>query len=303
MSELMQRLVKLMELERLEDNLFRGESRNIVGTRVYGGQVLGQALMAASQTVEGRIAHSLQAFFILPGDASAPIIYDVERVRDGGSFTTRRVKAIQHGRTIFDLAASFQVREEGAEHQSEMPDVPPPEELPSESELLQKLLAKEKDMTEQRKAEIMRQRPIETRPVDPENPLNPEKQPPSRAVWFRADGRMPDDLALHQALLAYASDHGLLGVALRPHAYSFSHPNMQAASLDHAMWFHRDFRLDEWLLYTNDSPSASNARGFARGQIFTRDGKLVASVAQEGLMRMRSDEQVEASKSRRHGRA
>ncbi len=287
MSDLMQQLVRLMRLERLEENLFRGESRDIVGSRVFGGQVLGQALMAAYNTVEGRIAHSLQAYFIRPGDAKAPIIYDVERVRDGGSFTTRRVVAIQHGRPIFDLAASFQVPEQGHEHQFDMPDVPPPEEVMSEVEFNEQYIARENPP--EHIAQLLRRRkdnPIEFRPIDPDHPLRPPKKPPVQHVWFRATGSLPDELPLHQALLAYASDHGLLGVALRPHGLVFLHHRMQAASLDHAMWFHRPVRLDDWLLYSMDSPSTSGARGLARGQIFTRDGVLVASTAQEGLMRV-----------------
>jgi acyl-CoA thioesterase II len=288
MSDLMQALVKLIRLERLEDNLFRGESRDIVGSRVFGGQVLGQALLAASHTVEGRLAHSLQAYFLWPGDALAPIIYNVERVRDGGSFTTRRVVAIQHGRTIFDLAASFQVPEEGLEHQSEMPDVPAPEQLPTEEELTLAFIEREQPSVRMREA-LLRPQPIEVRPVDPDpHPIAPSKRPPVKSVWLRSSGPLPDEPSLHQALLAYGSDHGLLGAALRPHGLSFMRRSLHAASLDHAMWFHRRFRLDEWLLYSMDSPSSSGARGFARGQIFTRDGRLVASVAQEGLIRQRN---------------
>lgn len=287
MSDLVSELVNLMQLERLEENLFRGESRNIVGRRVFGGQVLGQALMAATGTVEGREAHSLQAYFIRPGDANAPIIYNVERVRDGGSFTTRRVAAIQHGRTIFDLSASFQVPEEGHDHQVDMPKAPAPEEVETEQTFFERFIREESPP--EHIAKLLRRRalnPVEFRPIDPDHPLRPGKGEPLRQVWFRVKSAVPDDPALHRALLAYASDHGLLGAALRPHGLIFMHHRMQAASLDHTMWFHRPVRVDEWLLYSMESPSTSGARGLARGQIFTRDGVLVASTVQEGLMRV-----------------
>ncbi len=282
MKNLVQDLINHLTLERLEENLFRGESRDVGQKNVFGGQVLGQALMAASRTVEGRLAHSLHGYFLLPGDPQAPIVYDVERIRDGRSFTTRRVVAIQHGRPIFNMAASFQIREEGVEHQAEMPDAPGPEGLPDKAELGKK--AAEKASGKVREF-LLQQRPIEFRPVDPADPLLPEPRPAHRQVWMRAAAPLPDDPALHQAVLAYASDFSLLGTAFLPHGLSFLQRQVQAASIDHAMWFHRDFRMDEWLLYAMDSPSACNARGLSRGSLFSRDGKLVASVAQEGLIR------------------
>jgi acyl-CoA thioesterase-2 len=285
MSELMQELLKLIQLEQLEENTFRGDSRNIVGKRVFGGQVLAQALLAATQTVaEGRLAHSLQAYFIRPGDASASIDYRVERVRDGGSFTTRRVIAIQAGRPIFDLAASFQAPEEGMEHQFATAEAPPPEGLLNDRDATERFLAEEPISENFRKA-LLRSEPIEIRPVVPTHPLRPEKRPPVKQVWIRATGPLPNDPVMHRALLAYVSDRGLLSAALLPHGVTFLHRDFQGASLDHAMWFHQPFRLDDWLLYHMESPIASGSRGYTRGQIFTRDGRLVASVAQEGLIR------------------
>lgn len=287
MSETMAELLRQMDLERLEYNLFRGISRDIVGPRVFGGQVLGQALIAAARTVETqpvRIAHSIHGYFMRPGDMTAPIVYEVDRIRDGGSFTTRRVVAVQRGRAIFSMSASFQVREAGAEHQISMPEVDGPEGLSSDLERWEHIIDEVPPALRHR---VLRQRPIELRPVDPINPLYPHAAPPRQHIWLRARERVDDDPVLHQGLLAFASDFNLLGTALRPHGMSFLHENLQAASLDHAMWFHRDFRIDEWLLYAMDSPSASNGRGFSRGSLFTREGRLVASVAQEGLMRLR----------------
>ncbi|BCR04713.1 acyl-CoA thioesterase II [Desulfuromonas versatilis] len=286
MKNLVQDLVKHLTLERLEENLFRGESRDVGQKSVFGGQVLGQALMAAARTVEGRQAHSLHGYFLLPGDPRAPIVYDVERIRDGRSFTTRRVVAIQHGRAIFNMAASFQIREQGVEHQAQMPEVPGPEGLADKAELGRR--AAERASGRVRRF-LLQPRPIEFRPVAPDDPLEPEPRPPQRQLWLRAAAALPDDPALHQAVLAYASDFSLLGTAFLPHGLSFLQRQVQAASLDHAMWFHREFRLDDWLLYAMDSPSAGNARGLCRGSIFTRDGKLVASVAQEGLIRKVDD--------------
>lgn len=277
-------LVRLLDLESIEVNLFRGQSRDIGGRSVFGGQVLGQALVAAGRTVEDRVIHSLHAYFLRPGDMEAPIVYDVDRIRDGKSFTTRRVVAIQHGRPIFNLAASFQIEEDGAEHQSEMPEVAGPEGLENEEQIRRRYIDR---IPEEYHDRFLRRRPIELRPVEPLDLFEPEARPPQQCMWFRATGSIPDDLQLHQCMLAYASDFGLLGTALRPHQLSFVHRNLQAASLDHTMWFHRPFRMDDWLLYAMDSPSASGGRGFNRGNIFTRDGVLVASVAQEGLIRVR----------------
>jgi len=282
---ILQDLIQLLDLEPIEVNLFRGVSPREGWQRVFGGQVLGQALVAAGRTVEGRVAHSFSAYFLRPGDPTVPILYDVDRIRDGTSFTTRRVVAIQHGRPIFNLQASFQVTEPGFEHQLEMPDVRGPEGLKSEVELRKEVADR---LPEKMRPIFTRARPIEVRPIDPQDEFAPERRPPLQNVWFRAVDRLPDDLALHQCVLAYASDLTLLDTSTLPHAVSWWNDKLQSASLDHAMWFHRPFRADEWLLYAQDSPSASGARGFNRGSIFTRDGKLVASVTQEGLIRVRS---------------
>jgi acyl-CoA thioesterase II len=287
MSYTIEKLLALLDLEEIEHNIFRGHNRDIGSGRVFGGQVLAQALVAAGRTVEaGRTCHSLHGYFILPGDVGAPIVYFVDRLRDGRSFTTRRITAIQHGQAIFNMAASFQVTEDGPEHQSPMPDVPPPEELPSELELIRRVA----DRIPERLREIYTQdRPLDIRPVDPIDPFAPRPREPVKHVWLRAIGTMPDATLQQQSVLAYASDYGLLGASLLPHALSFQMPQLQAATLDHVLWFHRPFRLDEWLLYTMESPSAGGARGFTRGSIYTRQGTLVASVAQEGLVRLRSD--------------
>jgi acyl-CoA thioesterase-2 len=253
--------------------------------RVFGGQVLGQALVAAGRTVEGRVAHSLHAYFLVAGDPKVPILYEVDRSRDGSSFSSRRVVAIQHGRQIFHMSVSLQVPETGLEHQIEMPDVPPPEGLPSEDDFRAKIVDK---IPEQYRDHFLRRRPIELRPVDRTDIFAPQKRPPHQAVWVRATGELPADVAFQQCVLAYASDMTLLDTSLLPHGIGWFDNRIQMASIDHAMWFHRPFRADEWLLYVQDSPSASGARGFNRGLIFSRDGKLVASVAQEGLMRMRA---------------
>jgi len=285
MSYTLGNLLDLLDLEPLEHDLYRGQNRDIGSGRVYGGQVLAQALVAAGRTVEsGLHAHSLHGYFILPGDLDAPIVYFVDRLRDGKSFSTRRVTAIQNGKAIFNLAASFHRDEDGPEHQTEIPSVPPPEEVQREVDLI-RLIADR--IPEPLRAIYTQDRPIEFRPIDPVDPFNPKRSNPLKHSWLRAAGEMPDDLLQHQAVLAYASDYGLLGAALLPHALSFRNPEVQAATLDHAMWFHRRVPLDQWLLYTMESPSAAGARGFTRGNIFTRDGALVASVAQEGLMRVR----------------
>ncbi len=282
MSDPLHDLIRDLSLERLADNRFRGQSRDVGQGSVFGGQVLGQALSAAAQTVSERSVHSLHAYFLLAGDPHEAIVYEVERIRDGRSFATRRVVALQHGRAIFNMAASFQVREAGVEHQSAMPEVPAPETLTSKAAQARRLAPQ---VPEKLRRFLLLERPIEFRPVHPVDLLDPEPRSPRREVWLRAAGSLPDDPVLHQAVLAYASDFSLLGTALLPHGLSFLQKQVQAASLDHAMWFHREFRADEWLLYAMDSPSASNGRGLARGSFFTRDGRLVASVAQEGLMR------------------
>lgn len=276
-------LLKVLDLEPLEENLFRGISPEDGWQRVYGGQVLGQALVAAARTVsEARPVHSLHAYFLLAGDPKHPIVYEVERTRDGGSFSTRRVKAIQHGRPIFAMSASFHVDEPGFEHQSQMPEVPNPESLPSASDLIGDRIEK---LPESLRKYWSRERPIDMRPVDVSRYLSRERLPPSQHVWLRANGRLPDAPQIHQCVLAYASDFTLLDTALIAHGRVLFDPDLQLASLDHALWFHRPFRADDWLLYSQDSPNAHGARGFCRGSVFTRDGTLVASVAQEGLMR------------------
>src|SRR3974390_1263146 len=276
-------LLSLLELEPLEVDLFRGESRDIGSPQVFGGQVLGQALTAASRTVTGRVVHSLHAYFLRRGDFNSPIVYQVDRSRDGHSFSNRRVVAIQHGEQIFHVSCSFQVAEAGMEHSAPMPAVPPREGLRDFESYHEEILA---DLPEKVRRFFEHRRPFEFRPVRRPNFLNPEVLPPSKEVWFRAVDRVPsDDAWLHRCLLAYVSDYNLLDTATLPHATSFL--DLQMASLDHAMWFHRPFRADEWLLSSVDSPSACGARGFARGSIFTRDGRLVASTAQEGLIRPR----------------
>jgi acyl-CoA thioesterase-2 len=276
-------LVELLDLEPIEHNIYRGRNRDIGTARVFGGQVLAQALVAAQRTIEDeRPAHSLHGYFILPGDLATPIVYFVDRLRDGRSFTTRRVTAIQHGRAIFNMSASFHRAEPGAEHQLDMPDVPPPEELESELNLLREMAER---IPETLRDVLTQDRPLDFRPVEVIDPFRPTPRPPRRHYWLRANGALPDATLHHQAVLAYASDYGLLGTALMPHGLSIRQPDMQVATLDHAIWFHRAFRADEWLLYAMDAPAAAGARGFTRGSIYTRDGVLVASVAQEGLMR------------------
>ena len=285
MQRLLSDLVDLLALERLDRDLFRGNSQDLGWGAIFGGQVLGQALSAAAQTVPSdRTVHSLHGYFIRAGDLRRPIIYSVDRLRDGKSFGTRRVDAVQEGEAIFSLEASFQVEEEGLEHQDPMPDVPPPEALRSERELA---LAFADRLPAAFRAIATAERPIEIRPVDLRNPLAPKAHPPARKLWYRTVDKLPDDPALHRYLLAYASDFSFLGTALDPHGVSWLTPKMQVASLDHAMWFHRSFRVDEWLLYDVESPNASGGRGLVRGRFFDREGRLVASTIQEGLIRKR----------------
>ncbi|WP_028918173.1 acyl-CoA thioesterase II [Pseudoxanthomonas sp. J35] len=281
-------LIDLLTLERLEDNLFRGQSRDI-GTRyVFGGQVLGQALAAAQATLDnGRHVHSLHAYFLRAGDIDHPIVYDVDRTRDGGSFSVRRITAIQHGKVIFFCAASFQDDEPGAEHQLGMPEVPQPEDVQPAPLVPADVMA---SLPTKVQRWLSRGGPFEFRHVYPRDELNPPKRPPYQQVWFRLRESVGDATTeMHQALLAYASDFHLLGTATFPHGISYYTPNVQMASLDHALWFHRPFRIDEWLLYSIDSPSTQGSRGLARGQIFDRQGRLVASTAQEGLIRVVPD--------------
>ena len=283
MNQLLDDLIKVMTLERLEMNLFRGQSRDIGSPQVFGGQVLGQALVAATVTAEDRAVHSLHAYFLRRGDFNSPIVYEVDRALDGKHFSSRRVVAIQHGRQIFNMSASFQSAEAGLEHQSPIPDVPSPESL-LDMETHYRSMADQLPPVARRILE--QKRPFEFRPVHPPDPMRREKSPPVKYVWFRAVDTLPDDEALHRCLLAYVSDFHLLDTALKPHGVSMVSPKLVIASIDHAMWFHRRVRVDEWLLYAIDSPSASGARGFTRGSIFARDGQLVASAAQEGLIRV-----------------
>jgi acyl-CoA thioesterase II len=276
-------VLELLDLEKIEENIFRGQSPEDRMQRVFGGQVLGQALVAASRTVEGRVCHSFHAYFLRGGDPKVPILYEVDRARDGASFTSRRVVAIQHGKQIFNMSASFQVPEKGLEHQFDMPKVPGPENLLDEHEARKKMFDK---MPQEQKDWMSRPRPIEMRPVILDNWMNRKPREPFDNVWIRATGPVPDNVIVQQSVLAYASDMSLLDTALLPHGRSWESA-IQMASLDHAMWFHRPFRTDEWLLYAQDSPSSSGARGFNRGSIYSRDGELVASVVQEGLMRPR----------------
>lgn len=275
-------LLETIALDKIEENIFRGESHSIGSPRVFGGQVLAQSLAATMKTVpEDRLVHSMHAYFILGGDVTRPIVYNVDRIRDGGSFTTRRCVAIQHGRPIFNMSASFQLEQKGCNHQFEMPDIPPPENLLTDYQLMEKY----KDQIPEAFQDRMVERPIEFRPVELPSILKKDNEPPYRHVWLKAKGQLPASQNIHRVVLAYASDYNLLTTALRPHPINLM--EIQLASLDHAMWFHRSFRVDEWLLYALDSPSASNARGFTRGSFFNRAGELVASVAQEGMMRKR----------------
>jgi acyl-CoA thioesterase-2 len=285
MAEAIDTLISLLDLETLEHNLFRGRSPQSGWQRIFGGQVLGQALAAATRTVEPeRRVHSLHGYFLRPGDPKVPVIYEVDRIRDGKSFTTRRVVAIQHGAAIFSMSASLQRLETGLEHQAPMPAVPGPDDLMSEDELKALMLEKAPEPV---RAYWLRLRPIEVRPVGLEHYVSRDKLEPVQRLWFRADGRLPDDAAVHACVLAYASDMTLLDTSLFAHGRSVFDRDLQVASLDHAMWFHRPFRTDEWLLYAQDSPNASGARGFNRGAIYKTDGTLIASVAQEGLIRPR----------------
>jgi acyl-CoA thioesterase II len=287
MPQILDELVTLLALEKIEENLFRGQSQDLGWGTVFGGQVLGQALSAAVQTVaRDREVHSLHAYFLLPGDVTKPIVYEVDRIRDGGSFTTRRIVAIQSGQAVFNMAASFQKTEEGFEHQDAMPDAPPPETVPTDQERYAHAAARVPKKIIERFAG---EQPFEMRSVDaPDDPIQPSPLPPHRRVWLKTTGHLPDDPALHRYLLAYASDHAFLATALFPHGITFLSGAVQIASLDHVMWFHAPFRVDEWLLHVIDSPAARGSRGFVRGRVFTREGRLVASTAQEGMIRKRT---------------
>ncbi|MBC7191261.1 acyl-CoA thioesterase II [Marinobacter sp.] len=285
MRDITRKLVELLDLSPIGDDHFQGDSEDLGFPNVFGGQVLGQALMAASRTVEVRLPHSLHAYFLRPGNHSMPIDYEVQRVRDGGSFSVRRVIARQDGKEILTGSMSFQREEEGLEHQFDMPDAPDPDTLKSEQEYGAMLAP---HVPEQVRSMLTRERPIEIRPVDPLNPFRPEPRPPYSQCWLRAQGPLPDDPVLQRCLLTYASDFSFLATSMNPHGVSFMSKGMQVASLDHSIWFHRDFRMDEWLLYDKDSPSASQGRGFNRGNFYTQDGQLVASTVQEALIRKRA---------------
>lgn len=286
MSKPLDELVALLSLEQIEEDLFRGQSLDLGFYRLFGGQALGQSVSAATQTVDpARKVHSVHGYFLRPGDASLPIVYQVERQRDGGSFSSRRVTAIQKGSPIFSCSVSFHLEEEGFHHQPSMPlDVPGPENLESEQEMSRQFVHL---LPAAMRDSYLAERAIEIRHVSRVNPLKPEAREPVKYLWFRANGELPDNPELHKYLLAYASDFNLLITSLLPHAITIHQPGMQCASIDHAIWFHSDLRMDDWLLYAMDSPWSGNARGFARGSIFDRSGRLVASVAQEGLIRYR----------------
>lgn len=288
MERVLKDLISVLDLEQLEVNLFRGQSRDIGSRSVFGGQVISQGLVAASRTVEGRRPHSLHGYFLLPGDIQAPIVYEVERIRDGSSFSARRVQAVQHGRPILSMIASFQLPEEGLEHQTAMPEVPSPESLPRYDELREQWIREAGPLHTRVEVALRRSLGVEFKPVFPWNPLKPQVTEPRQAIWFKTTDEVPGDANLHRTLLAYASDFNLIGTALRPHAQSWFRPEMRVASIDHAVWFHRDARVDDWLLYVMESPSAQGARGMTRGLIYERSGRLVASVAQEGLMRLKA---------------
>jgi len=284
-SPALDQLLTTLTLEPLEDNLFRGPKSSVGWQRVYGGQVLGQALLAATATVEPkRSIHSLHGYFLLAGDPARDIIYEVERIRDGGSFTTRRVRGIQHGRSIFTMNASFHIEEDGYEHQSAMPAAPPPETLPSVKDLVRQMID---FLPDNMRAYWNREHPVDVRIVDPSRYSSRQPRTAEQAIWLKTAGQLPDTPSIHQAVLAYASDFTLLDTALIAHGKLLFDQDIQLASLDHAMWFHRPFRADEWLLYAQDSPTASGARGYCRGAIYDTSGRLVASTVQEGLMRKR----------------
>jgi acyl-CoA thioesterase-2 len=276
----------LLKLEPIEQNIYRGDNRNIGTGRIFGGQVLAQALVASARTVEeDRPLHSMHGYFILPGDLSVPVVYFVERLRDGGSFSTRRVTGIQNGNAIFSMSSSFHRHEEGDEHQTEMPDVPDPESLRPE---LEQIRERADEIPEAYRAILTQDRALDFRATDGSDPFDVTVREPTRSYWVKAIGPVDDNPVHHQALLAYSSDYGLLDAALRPHAISLRDPNMMVASLDHSIWFHRSVRMDDWMLYVAESPAAGGARGFTRGTFYTRSGQLVASVAQEGLVRRKT---------------
>ena len=284
MNQVLEQLIEVLKLEQKDELVFEGCSEDLGFKNVFGGQVCGQAMMAAYQTVEDRVAHSMHGYFLRAGDHSLPIEYEAQVIRDGGSFSARRIIARQHGKEIFTLNVSFQKPEQGLSHQFDMPESTDPEVLLSELEMRRRF---KHLIPEKLRDQFTRDRPIEIRPVNPINYSNPDVRAPYKKNWFRAVAPLPDDLALHHCILAYASDFGLLGTSLLPHGVSFAQKGVQVASLDHSIWYHRPFRIDEWLLYDMDSPSASQGRGFNRGNIYNQKGELVASICQEALIRKR----------------
>jgi len=285
MSVVLDELLALLKLEVIEQGIYRGQSQDLGFPALFGGQVMGQALSAAQETVAvDRVVHSLHSYFLRAGDASKPVVYEVENIRDGHSFSTRRVQAIQNGKAIFYMTASFQLPEQGFDHQDTMPDFPHPDHIPSYSDFItQHQMALPQSIREK----FLAEKPIEIRPIQQYNWLNPKKTDSNCQIWFKANGSLPDDLRIHSCMLAYASDFHFLPTALLPHGVSYWLPNFQMATVDHAIWFHRPFRFDDWLLYAIDSPSASNGRGLVKGQIYNRQGELVASTMQEGVIRQR----------------
>ncbi|KPD03528.1 acyl-CoA thioesterase II [Moellerella wisconsensis] len=287
MSPALKNLIELMELEKIEEGLFRGQSEDLGLPQVFGGQVVGQAMYAAEQTVPSeRMINSFHSYFLRPGDSRRPIVYDVEILRDGGSFSARRVSAIQHGKPIFYMTASFQTQEDGYQHQNLMPDIPGPDNLISQDKIIEKIAA---NLPEAIRKYALRPNPFEFRPIEFYSPFDNKPQEPNRYIWFKSQGELPDIPSLHHYLLGYVSDYNFLPTALQPHGRGFMERNLQVATIDHSMWFHRPFKLDEWLLYAIESPSASGGRGFVKGQIYDQRGNLIATAVQEGLMRIRNN--------------
>ncbi|MEZ4743233.1 MAG: acyl-CoA thioesterase II [Bdellovibrionota bacterium] len=284
MTGVLQHLIDLLSLEKKSHDTFVGLSEDLGLPAIFGGQVLGQSLVAAWETVDNWLPHSLHAYFLRPGDAQKPIEYRVDRIRDGGSFCTRYVTACQNGQVIFNLSSSFKSKEEGLQHQDSAPSVPGPEGLLSEQDIAKQYADR---LPEKMRLKFTQQRPIEVRVIDPVDPFNPHRRPATKYSWFKAIDKLPNDPKIHYALLAYASDFGLALTSLLPHGQSFIDKNMHVTSIDHAIWFHQEFHLDQWLLYSKDSPSAANGLGFNRGQVYSQDGRLVASVSQESLIRKR----------------
>jgi len=285
MSVVLDELLSLLTLETIDKGIYRGQSQDLGFRALFGGQVLGQALSAAQETVStDRFVHSLHSYFLRAGDASKAVIYEVEEIRNGASFSTRRVKALQNGKAIFYMTASFQLQEEGFDHQDTMPETIPPEEL---SSLYDFLAAHKEVLPETMREKFLTEKPIETRPIKQYDWFKPEKSSSNYKMWLKTNGSLPTNLQIHTCMLAYASDFHFLPTSLMPHGASHWQPNFQIATIDHSMWFHRPFSFDDWLLYSMNSPSASNGRGLVRGKIYNRQGELVASTMQEGVIRQR----------------